>query len=81
MYNKARSCNHCFRGKAVLHILGLCLQPFLSIIKCACAVVYGHPWPVLLYHIFPHFLINGTIFEKNGTEHKMCVLTFSTTLV
>jgi hypothetical protein len=25
---------------------------------------YFHLWPVRLYHIFPHFLINGMIFEK-----------------
>jgi hypothetical protein len=23
-----------------------------------------HLWPALLYYIFPHYLINGTIFEK-----------------
>jgi hypothetical protein len=28
-----------------------------------------------------HYLINGTIFgQKNVTEHKMCVLIFSTNL-
>jgi hypothetical protein len=26
----------------------------------------------------PHYLINGTIFEKKVTEHKKCVLIFST---
>jgi len=25
-----------------------------------------------LYNIFPHYLINGTIFEKIIIEHKMC---------
>jgi len=29
--------------------------------------------------IFPHYLTNGTIFEKKVTEHKMCVLIFCTT--
>ena len=29
-------------------------------------------WPVRLYHIFPHYLIKGTIYEKNIIEHKMC---------
>jgi hypothetical protein len=28
------------------------------------AVLYCHLWPVWLYNIFPHHLINGTIFEK-----------------
>ena len=34
-----------------------------------------------LYNIFPHYLINRTIFEKNVTEYKMCVLIFSTPCV
>jgi len=25
---------------------------------------YCHLWPVYLYHIFPHYLINGMIFKK-----------------
>jgi hypothetical protein len=29
-----------------------------------------HPWPVQLYSIFPHYLVNGTILEKD----KICVL-------
>ena len=36
---------------------------------------YFHLWPAWLYKIFPHYLINSTIFEKKKvTEHKMCVL-------
>jgi hypothetical protein len=31
--------------------------------------------------IFPHYLINGTIFEGGDIEHKMCVLIGSTTSV
>ena len=35
----------------------------------ACSVhapyYYCHLWPVWLYHIFSHYLINGTIFGKN----------------
>jgi hypothetical protein len=46
--------------------------------QCACTVL---SWPARLYGIFPHFLINGTIFEKQVTEHKMCVLSFSTNFV
>ena len=40
-------------------------------------------WPVWLYHIFPHCLINGTIFggETPVTEHKMRVLIFCTPFV
>jgi hypothetical protein len=30
----------------------------------ACAVLYCHLWPAPLYLIFPHYLINGTIFGE-----------------
>ena len=45
-----------------------------------CAVLYCHLWPALLYNIFPHYLINGTIFEKKKLKTK-CVLIFSTAFV
>jgi len=32
--------------------------------------------PVLLYHIFLHCLINGTVFLKKVIEHKMRVFYF-----
>ena len=42
-------------------------------------VICGLP---LSTKFFPHYLIKGTIFEKKkGTEHKICVLIFSTTSV
>jgi hypothetical protein len=31
---------------------------------------YCHLWPVRLYHIFPQYLINSTIFEKKIIEYK-----------
>jgi hypothetical protein len=35
-------------------------------------------WPVQLYDIFPHYLINGMILEKiKGIKHKTCILIFS----
>jgi hypothetical protein len=33
---------------------------------------YCHLLPAPLYNIFPHYLINGTIFGKKILEHKMC---------
>jgi len=43
---------------------------------------YCHPLPAPLYNMFPHYLINGRIFDKkNVTDHKMCVLIFSTNFV
>ena len=35
---------------------------------------------LFVYHISPHCIINGQIFGKQG-QHKMCVLTFSTTFI
>jgi hypothetical protein len=31
-----------------------------------------HLQPVWLYHIFPHYLINGTILGKEVMGHKIC---------
>jgi len=33
---------------------------------CNAHAPYSHLWPVQLCHIFPHFLINCTIFEKKN---------------
>jgi hypothetical protein len=48
----------------------------------ACAVLYRHLWPVRLYNVCPHCLINGTIFGKKGKKllKIKCVLIFSLTL-
>jgi hypothetical protein len=48
--------------------------------QSACAVLYCHLWPVRLYHIFPHYLINGTIFGKKLLNIK-CVFWFSVQLL
>jgi hypothetical protein len=40
-----------------------------------------HLWPAPLCSMFPHYLANGTIFEKKIAEHKMCVLVLSTNFV
>jgi hypothetical protein len=29
-------------------------------------------WPVRLYHVFTHYLINAKIFGREVIEHKMC---------
>ena len=51
-------------------------QPYLPSTQCACAVLYHHLWPIRLYCIFPHYVINGTIFEKNVIEHKHAYFDF-----
>jgi hypothetical protein len=49
--------------------------------QCASTVLYYHLWPVWLYHISPHYLRNGTIFEKKLIEYKKHVLIYSITFV
>jgi hypothetical protein len=49
----------------VLHFLSTCLQPCIPSVQSACAVLYCHVRPVWLYHVFPHYLTNGTILEGN----------------
>ena len=39
-------------------------MPYLSNMQSACAVLYCRLWPLRLYSIFPHHVINGTIFRK-----------------
>ena len=66
----------------VLHILRVCLWRQSPNMHSACA--FRHLWPARLHHIFPHYLINGTIFgkkKKKVHEYKKCVLIFSTTSV
>jgi len=41
---------------------------------------YCRLWPAQLCNIFPHCLINGTIFTQKIIEYKMWYSSFSTTL-
>jgi hypothetical protein len=41
-------------------------------IQSARVTLYCHPWPVRLYHIFSHFLINGTIVEESYWTQNVC---------
>ena len=41
-----------------------------------CAALYCHLWPLWLDHIFPHYLINGTIFGEMLLNIK-CVFWFT----
>jgi len=38
---------------------------------------YSLLWPVPLYKIFPHYLLNNTVLEKKVIETTMCVFDFS----
>ena len=68
--------------QSVLHIVSVCFQPQVSSMHCACAVLYCRLWPLRLYIVFPHSLINGSIFEKqNFIGHKMCFQIFCVNFV
>jgi len=54
----------------VLHILSACLCVASGIQHAGARAPNCHLRPVQLYSIFPHYLVNGTVFEKD----KMCVL-------
>jgi len=47
---------------------------------CNAQAPYCHLWPVWLYYMFPHYLINGAISRKKLLNIKY-VLIFSTTVV
>ena len=48
---------------------------------CNAHAPYCHLWPALLYNIFPTLSHKWHDFRKKVTEHKMCVLIFSTNFV
>ena len=52
----------------------------LRYLACNAHAPYCHLWPVLLYDIFPHYLINGKIFQKTLLNTK-CVFWFSLQLL
>jgi hypothetical protein len=51
--------------------------------QCSCTVLCCHLWPVWPYHIFPHYLISGTIFGGKNVLNirKMRVSVSSTTRI
>jgi hypothetical protein len=66
----------------VLRNLSVCICS-LRYPACNAHAPYFRLWPAPVYYIFPHFHINGTIFEKKKKEEtakfKMRVLIYSTT--
>jgi hypothetical protein len=63
----------------LFHIRSMCS---LRHPECNAHVPYCHLWPARIYNTFPHYLTNGTIFEKKKMLLNMiCVLIFCTTFV
>ena len=63
---EALSHNHLYCRKAIGITYDVCvfLQPYLSCMQSACAVFYCHLCRVWLCLISPHYLVNGSTFEK-----------------
>jgi hypothetical protein len=78
---EARSCNPCCGGKAVSIAYSERVYS-LRYPTCNTHAPYCHLWPAPLYNMFPHYLINSTIFgKKKFIDHKMCVWIFSTMFI
>jgi len=60
---QASSRNYCCPGKAtsITYSERVCSLRYPA---CSEHAPYCHLWPVRLYNNFPHYIINGTIFEK-----------------
>jgi hypothetical protein len=70
---ETRSHNHCYRGRAVSMAYSEYVSRSHRYPACNAHAPYCHLCPAPLYHIFPHYLVNGTIFEKKKViEHKTC---------
>ena len=54
----------------------MCLLPEVSRMQCACAIISSVNCPALQY--FPTLSHELHDFRGKGTEHKICVLIFST---
>ena len=86
---ETRLCKHCCRGKAIVALTYLyicvcvceCLRA-CNLIYPACNVPpYCYLRPLSFHKVLRHYLTNGTILTKKVTEHKMCVLIFSTIFI
>ena len=49
--------------------------------ECNAHAPYCHLWPAQLYKLFPHYLINGMIFEKKKLLNIECVIRVSSQLL
>ena len=77
---EARSCKYCCSGKALSISQSECICS-LRCPACTAHAPYCHLWPVPLYSIFPHYLTNGTIFDKKKFLNIKCVFWVSLQLL
>jgi len=75
---EARFCNHSSSGKAIKITYFECVFVVLGTsMQCAFAILL---LPARLYSIF-QIILNRHNFRKKVIEHKICVLSFSTTYI
>ena len=68
-------CHYCIQ--CVIFWVCLCSFRYPA---CIAHAPYCYLWPVRLFHIFPHYLIKSTTFQRK-LQNMKCVLIFSTTFV
>jgi hypothetical protein len=76
-------CNHCCYGKGKYQISQGCVCILALLIQHANFVFpapYCHLWPVWLYYVCPHYLINSAVFRKFYWAENVCLIS-STSLV
>jgi hypothetical protein len=75
---QGRSCNHFCREKAMCSIFWVCV---CNLNGAACKAhrnsILSSVVCLVLPHFFQHHLVNSRIFEKNVSEHMICVWIFS----
>jgi hypothetical protein len=76
IFRRVRVATVALEKQNLLHILRVCLLPYLSSLHSACALLFCHLWPVRHYRIFQHYLKNGTICRRTLLDIK-CVFWFS----
>ena len=76
----ACSQNDCCCGKAISITYSECVSVALVIqhARRMCQIIVI--WPIQIYHVFPHYLINSTIFKKQ-LQNTKCVFQFSLKLL
>ena len=77
---KARSCHHCYCGKAISITYSECVSVALFM-QHATRIRHTVISAARLYDIFPYYLIKRHDLREKFTGHKICVLIFSTTFV
>ena len=60
---------------------GGCAHVVLVSMQQTCAILWCNLCPLWLHHIFRHCLKKGYDFSGKNSEHKMCVLVFSTSFM